>query len=234
MPIFRELSTPLVELPTYLSTISMVVDSRAAIIQKLTQAERKSPPIYTPARELFLNVIQGRMSFDDAMTQARRLPDDTERKFAVQIMPASEDFLRNERPAIVSELPNLTYNVPNGLPLKIAPVWLRQLSPQRLLVLHFWQTPLSERQLGAAGAALRAALHAKQPQYSSSELDFISVSGSRFSGGRHFERYNWTKIRPLDADGLSRFWLQFLAAWTKYQSNGPREIVRRRAVGLFD
>jgi hypothetical protein len=37
-------STPLNELPAFLSTISMVVDDRASIIERLTQVERKSPP----------------------------------------------------------------------------------------------------------------------------------------------------------------------------------------------
>jgi hypothetical protein len=34
----QEFSTPLVELPTFLSAISMVTDDRAAIVQKLIQA----------------------------------------------------------------------------------------------------------------------------------------------------------------------------------------------------
>jgi hypothetical protein len=234
MPIYRELSTPLVELPTYLSTISMVVDDRAAIIRNLIQAERKSPPVYGPSRDLFLSVLQGKMSFDRAVIQARRLADETERKCAVQIIDASEHFLRGERPTTAVELSNLKYTLPNGLQLKIAPVWVRNFDPERLMVLHFWQAPLFQRQLGAAAAVLRSALHNDQPQYSSCEIDFISVAFSQFGSSRRFERYNWTRLKPLDGDELHRFWQQFLIAWSHYHLTGPREIRRKRSASLFD
>ena len=234
MPIHRELSTPLVELPTYLSTISMVVDDRAAIVQKLIQAERKSPPVYEPSRDLFLKLLQGKLSFDSAVIQAHRLTDQTERKCAVQIVDASERFLRSERPTNMTPLPNLKYVLPNGLQLNIAPIWLRYFDPERLLVLHFWQVPLSQRQLSAAAAVLRTALRDNQPQYSSCEVDFISVAFSQFGGGRRFERYNWTRLKPLDDDELHRFWQQFLTAWSHYQRIGPREIRRKRSASLFD
>jgi hypothetical protein len=234
MPIYRELSTPLVELPTYLSTISMVVDDRAAIVRNLIQAERKSPPVYGPSRDLFLSVLQGKLSFDRAVIQARRLADATERKCAAQIIDASEQFLREERPTTAVELPDLKYTLPNGLQLKIAPVWVRNFDPERLMVLHFWQAPLFQRQLGVAATVLRTALNEMQPQYSSCEIDFISVAFSQFGSKRRFERYNWAKLKPLGSDETQRFWLQFLAAWSQYHGLGSREIRRRRATGLFD
>jgi hypothetical protein len=234
MPIYRELSTPLVELPTYLSTISMIVDDRAAIVRNLIQAERKSPPVYGPSRDLFLSVLQGKLSFEKAVIQARRLADQTERKCAAQIIDASEQFLRHERPTIAIELPNLKYALPNGLELKIAPVWVRHYDPDRLMILHFWQAPLFQRQLSAAASVLRAALHDTKPQYSACEIDFISVAFSRFGTGRRFERYNWNQLKPLDDAELSRFWQQFLAAWSHYQRVGPREIKRKRGLSLFD
>lgn len=229
-----ELSTPLTELPSFLSTISMVVDDGAAIIQKLIQAERKSPPVYEPTRDLFLSVLEGKLSFDKAVIQARRLGDETERRCAVQIMDASERFLRSARPARIIRLPGLSYTLPNGLHLDISPVWLRHLDPSRLLVLHFWQTPLFSRQLSAAAVALKSAVLQAQPQYSSCEVDFISVAFSQFSNNRRFELYNWAKLKPLSDNDLQRFWQHFLAAWSQYQRIGPREIKRRRAGGLFD
>lgn len=233
MPIYRELSTPLVELPTFLSTISMVVDG-ASIVQKLIQAERKSPPVYGPSRDLFLSILKGQLRLDNAVVQARCLADETERRCAVQIIDASERFLRNEPPIVVAELSKLKYALPNGLQLDISPVWLRHFNPERLLVLHFWQTPLTERQLSAAAAVLRAALFDVHPQYSSCEVDFISVAFSQFGSGRRFERYNWVRLKPLDDNELRRFWSQFIAAWSQYQRIGPREVKRKRNSGLFD
>jgi len=233
MPIYRELSTPLVELPTFLSTISMVADG-VSIVQKLIKAERKSPPVYGPSRELFLSILRGKLDFDNAVIQARRLTDETERKCAVQIIDASEQFLRNERPVVVTELSHLRYALPNGLQLDISPVWLRHFHPERLLVLHFWQTPLTERQLSAAAAVLRAALFEVHPQYSSCEVDFISVAFSQFGSDRRFERNNWVRLKPLGDNELRRFWSQFLVAWSEYHRIGPREIKRKRNNGLFD
>jgi hypothetical protein len=211
----------------------MVVDDRAAIVQTLIQAERKSPPVYEPSRDLFLSVLEGKLAFGKAMVQARRLADETERRCAVQIMDASERFLSSERPARISRLPGLIYALPNGLQLDISPVWLRHLDPSRLLVLHFWQVPLSTWQLGAATAVLRVALLNGQPQYSSCEIDFVSVAFPRLSNRRRFERYNWVKLKLLDPSELGRFWQRFLEAWSHYQRIGPREIRRRRTVDLF-
>jgi hypothetical protein len=230
----REFSMPLVELPTFLSTISMVMDDRTAIVQKLIQAERKSPPVYAPSRDLFLTVLEGKLSFENAVVQARRLIDETERKCATQIVDASEQFLRNERPTYISALPNLKFILPNGLQLDVSPVWLRHFNPDRLLVLHFWQTPLSGWQFSAAAAVLRAALFEAQPQYSSCEIDFVSIAFSRFGNGRRFERYSWTKLNPLSNTELYKFWKHFLSAWSQYQRLGPREIKRKRTGGLFD
>jgi hypothetical protein len=95
----KEFSTPLLELPSFLSTISMVGDDQNAIVERLIQAERKSPPVYDPARELFLTVLEGKLSFERARTQAWRLFNEVERKCALQILDASENFLRGERPA---------------------------------------------------------------------------------------------------------------------------------------
>jgi hypothetical protein len=101
------------------------------------------------------------------------------------------------------------------------------------MVLHFWQTPLFDRQLGAAAAVLRTALLEAMPQYSSCQIDFISVAFSQFSNRRRFERYNWVKLMPLNQAELHRFWQQFIAAWSQYQRIGPREIKRKKITTLF-
>lgn len=229
-----EFSKPLSELPSFLSTISMVVDDRAAIVQQLIQAERKSPPRYGPTRDLFLRVLEGNFSFDDAFTQSRRLADETERKCAIRVLAASENFLRCERRARVGPFPSMKYFLPNGMQLDISPIWLRHLSPERLMVLHFWEAPLSPWQLSAAAAVLRSALHYEHQQYSACEVDFISVALSPFGGQRRFDRYNWSKLKPLRDDELVRFWRHFLGAWSEYHRREPREIRRRSPEDLFD
>lgn len=230
----REFSKPLSELPAFLSTISMVVDDRTAIIRQLIQAERKSPPIYGSTRDLFLYVLEGKISFDNAMVQARRVVNETEQKCAVEVLTASEKFLRSERRAPSGSFPNMKYSLPNGMQLDISPIWVRHLNPERLMVLHFWRTPLSERQLSAAAAVLRSVLYNEQQQFSACEVDFISVAQSQFGGQRRFDHYNWTKLRPLGEDQLARFWRPFVLAWSNYQRRGPREIRRKHPQSLFD
>jgi len=230
----RALSKPLSELPSFLSTISMVVDDRASIIESLTQAERKSPPRYEPAKEMFRRVLQGDLSVAQALVQARNLPDPVERKCAVDILQASEKILRAETPARVGPFPAMSFQIPNGMELSISPIWLRHLDQQRLLILHFWLRPLSAWQLSAAAAVLRTALLHHQPEYSNRELDFISVSLQEPTSQRRFERYGWVKLKPLSETDHSRFWKQFCAAWTEYRSRGPREFRRKRDDDPFD
>jgi hypothetical protein len=230
----REYSKPLLELPSFLSTISMVVDDRSLIVQKLIQAERKSPAIYAPTKDFFCSVLQGRFSFEEALHQAHHLTDITERKCAIGVLRASEGFLRGERPVPVTSFPNMTYSLPNGMELNVSPILIRHFNPERLMVLHFWQDPLSDWQLSAAGAVLRSAICDQQSQYRSCEVDFISVPFPEFSPRRRFERYSWTKLKPHSAEELERSWRQFLSAWMEYQRKGPREIRRRRTTSLFD
>ena len=197
----RALSKPLSELPTFLSTISMVVDDRTSMVDSLTQAERKSPSRYEPARELFCRVLQGDLSVAQAIVQARKVSDPTERTCAVDILKASERFLGADTPAHIGLFPAMLTSIPNGMKLSVSPIWLRHLNPQRLMVLHFWRTPLSAWQLGAAAAVLQAALVRHRPEYSNCELDLISVSGSP----RRFERYSWEKLKPLKEADLLDF-----------------------------
>lgn len=223
-----EFSTPLSELPTFLSTISMVVDDRAAIMQSLIQAERKSPPRYEPAKALFCRVLQGDFHVEQALDQARKLADTTERKCAIEILQASEKFLRGELQGRVGPFPSMSISLPNEVELGLSPVWLRHLDPERLMILHFWRRPLSQRQLSAAGAVLRVALSLHKPNHSSCELDFISVSLPENASQRQFRRYSWTTIKPFKEEELSRFWKPLCATWLDYQRRQPRKIKRKR------
>jgi hypothetical protein len=108
------------------------------------------------------------------------------------------------------------------------------LDPERLLVLHFWQTSLSQWQLSAAAAVIRSALQTQMPQLASCEIDFISVASSLTGDRREFQRFNWTRLKALSQTELDRFWKQFLAAWSQYQRGGPRIIKRKKTFGLFD
>ncbi|HYS47793.1 MAG TPA: hypothetical protein VEM36_03340 [Xanthobacteraceae bacterium] len=230
----RQFSTPLTELPGFLSTISMVVDDGSEIVRSLIAAERKSPPVYDPARDLFCVVLEGKLSFENAMRQARALIDETERACAIEILEASEVFLRKQLPAPVGVFPSKDYHLHNGLTLDVSPLWHRRTAPERLMVLHFWRKPLSDWQLSAAGAVIRTALTYHQPQYLACELDFISVPFPEGGTRRRFDQYNWAKIKPLSDVDLKRFWKQFLAAWTVYHRKEPRVIRRRREPNMFD
>jgi hypothetical protein len=212
----------------------MVVDDRAAIVQRLTDAERKSPPVYDPARELFYRVLQGDLSLEKAIIQARNLHDQTERKCATEILRGSETFLLRERRSRIGPFPTMTYRLPNGMGLNVSGVMIRHLNPERLMVLHLWKTPLSDWQLSAASAVLKSVLLDQQPQYSACELDFISVSNSNPALERRFKQYNWTKLKPLNEHELARFWRQLLAAWSEYQRRPPREIRRKHLPSLLD
>jgi hypothetical protein len=229
----RAVSTPLEELPTFLSSISMVVDDRASIINSLTQAERKSPPKYGPARDLFRRILQGDLSFADALRQAHNVVDPTHRACAVDVLEASSRFLRSETPARVGEFPTMDFSISTDMTLVVAPVWLRHLNPHRLMALHFWRKPLTARQLGAAAAVLRTALLLHHPEYVGCGLDFISVSHHEGTSGRQFQRYDWASLKPLDEVQLRRFWRQFCEAWSEYQKRAPRTFTRRHQPGFL-
>lgn len=225
-------STPIDELPSFLSTISMVSDDKASIIQKLRDSERKSPSVYEPTRDLVLAILEGKLDFAAAMLQAWRIADETEKKCATQVLGALQDFLTRQRPAHIAPLRKLEFLLPNGLLLNIAPIWIRQSNPDRLMVLHFWQTAFTEQQLSAAAAVLRHAIRGHD--YESSEIDFISVPYLEIAKRRRAEIYTWTRLRPLTAEQLQRFWERFIGAWNEYQREGRRTIKTRPLKSLFD
>jgi len=228
------LSSPLRTLPSFLSTISMVVDDQSAIIKSLIHAERKSPPKYAPTRDLFFRVLKGDLSFSQALKQARLLPDHVQRRCALEVLEASKDFLRDTPKGVVTEFPPLQIQIPNQLALDVSPVWLQHRDPKKLLVLHFWRRPLADRQRSAAAIILRKALLQQQPFFSGCELDFVSVSVPTNSSSRKFRLYDWKGLKPLDERDLVRFWQPFLEAWSKYQSREPRRFRRRGERDLFD
>lgn len=227
-------STPLREPPTFLSTISMVGDDRNSIVHRLIQAERKSPSRYEPTRALFRHILEGKLTFDAASTQARRLPDEVQRACACQILNTSRTFLKNESPAPITQFPNVDYVLPNGIPLAVRPLWIRHSARPRILVLHFWRSPLTQWQLSAAAAIIQSVMAREFPNQGEHEIDFISVPFMETKNAREFQRYNWSRLRPLNHAELDRFWNQFLSAWAEYQKRGPRKIDKRRPPDMFD
>jgi hypothetical protein len=121
--------------------------------------------------------------------------------------------------------------LPNGLELKVGPIWLRRLEEPRLLVLHFWQTPLSVRQIAAAAAILRLALRQHVPRHAFHEIDFVSVAVPELSEARRFRNWDWKQLGPLSEVELLKFSNQLASAWAAYRRRGPREIKPRRSRG---
>jgi hypothetical protein len=235
-----KLSTPLEEPPSFLSMVSMVGDDQADTVRQLVHAERKSPPFNEPARQLFLSVLEGKFTYQGALAQAKQLSDQIERKCARVILEASKKFLAEQPAAHVGRLQPMGILLPKGLELGVSPVWLRHLLPKRLLILHFWQEPLSNWQRSAAAGILMAAMERHNPVLTRLEIDFISISEPAFSAGRHLnagrrlKEYGWHNLDRLDGDDLRRFLDRFCDAWDKYKRLPPREIRQRnKQAALF-
>ena len=175
------------ELPSFLSTISMVVDEPGAIIKELIRAERKSPPRYGPAKDLFRHLLQGDLSLDNALVQASKIQDPIQQLCAIKVLTASASYLRGQTPSPIRYFPRLNYQLPNGMDLNVSPLWIRYTEPERLMILHTWVKPLTPRQLGAAAAILRLTLQRHRPEHVQSDLDFISVSVPENREEREFE-----------------------------------------------
>jgi len=228
------LSKPLTEPPNFLSTISMVVDDHQLIVQDLIQAERKSPSVYEPARALFRRVLQSDLSFDQALDQAQKLLDRVEKKCAIEILRASKEFLTKEAKGPVGDFPKMSTVITGDLTLNITQILIRHLKPDQLMVLHFWRDPLSPRQLSAAAAILKGTIKKTKPEFSSCELDFISVSAPNNKSSRLLKRYNWQTLKPLEEPELVKFWKPFYTAWQQYQRLPPRRVMKRKERSLFD
>ena len=137
------LSKPLAILPTYLSAISMVGDDSEYTVRQLIQAERPSPPVYDPARDLFIRILQGNLSVERALLEVERLHAETERRCARDVIEAAKPFLEKAQPAKIGRLNRMEVALPNGLNFVVSPIWIRHLAVPCFLVLHFWQEPLS-------------------------------------------------------------------------------------------
>ncbi len=221
------LSTPIEELPAYLSSISMVCDDVQQIVNDLIHAERKSPKKYHLARDLFLGVLEGDFSFADAVAQARLFGDGTVRKCTLEVLDASRSFLTNGSRSDVTPLDRLWLPLPNGKELLVSPVWLCHSNPHRLLVLHFWLKPLSDWQIKAALAILVEAMKRDNHECLTLDIDFISVARPEHSARRQFQLYDWYKLRPLDEGELDDFLQRLCAGWQKYRSRALREVKLR-------
>jgi hypothetical protein len=208
------------ELPSFLSMVSMIFDDQELTIEKLFDAERKSPPFYKPAREFFCSVLR-EFSTSQAVEQAAKLSDPTERSCAIDVLAVANDFLTEQAKSRVTKI-DLNTVAPNGLKLRVAPLWVRELDKPRILVLHLWRTPLTEYQQSAAAALLRHAIQDHATELGSYELDFVSTSYNSTGLRREFRCLDWKRIRPLDDGGLARFWNRFIKAWDTYQKRPPK------------
>ena len=211
----------------------MTSDDQALIIKKLKDAEIKTPAFYKTARELFNRILSGDLTFDQAYHQADEIVEPTDRRCALDVLAVSENFLRNEPKSPISRFPRRSITLPNGLPLAVSPIFVRNAQPKRLLVLYFWNTPLSSRQISTVAAVVRMATRAESG-YDDADLDFVSASLNSSGQRREFRHLNWAKCKPLSDAELTRFWGLFTAAWERYQRMPPREIKSRRDGGLFD
>ncbi len=230
----RALSKPLNELPYFLSTISMVVDDERQIVRDLKQAERKSPAVYGPAKDHFIIALEGKLPFEKILDQAKKLSDPTERKCAVDVLRASKKFLEDADKSPVRPIPTMSLSLPDNLELKIGPIWTRRLNPERLLVLHFWETALKPRQLKAAATALKKAIQQQQKAYADCDLDFVSLSIPEGNSSRRFKCYSWSELKPLTFTELDKFWAPLCSAWKKYKAEGPRFFTKRGPPTMFD
>lgn len=204
------------------------------IVSGLTRAERKSPPIYGPARQLFIRVLEGDFSYDKAIGQAKKLTDETERENAQTVLRASEKFLKEEPPAKITRLSDMTFQLPNKMSLPVSPVMIRHTEPRRLMLLHFWRTPLTAQQLSAIASILKSALLEQKAEYALDEIDLISVSIPKDSTKRRFDKYGWKKLGGMEDDELNKFLKKLCDGWSAYQKRGPRIVKKRKKPSLFD
>jgi hypothetical protein len=219
------------ELPTFLATIAMVSDDGSQLVNGLRRAERRSPAIYTPTRQLFLRILDGSLSYAGGMGQAHQLADSRERGCAVAVLRQSKRFLETQPKSRIVLLATMTLVLPSGLNLSVGPIWVRHMNFEtRLLVLHFWQIALSDRQLSAAAAILRATILMNHVGLASSEIDFISVSNSEMSETRRFQNLQWRQLDPLNEGELTKFAHQIEAGWNAYLHSAPRESNRRNSL----
>jgi hypothetical protein len=142
-------------------------------------------------------------------------------------------YLMEQAPARVIPLNPMGIDLPNGMELRVSPVWARHFSPTRLLVLHFWREPLSDWQLKAAPAILIAAMKRDKPTCLDLDLDFISVAVPDHATKRRLRTYSFDTLKPLDDDELQRFLQRLCDAWAEYQRRGPRAFKSRSRPSLF-
>jgi hypothetical protein len=226
-------STLLEELPSFLSAVSMVSYDQEQIIRRLVSAERQSPSVYRPARQLFLSVLEGAFSFEYAYRQAGLLKDPIERKCAIGVIGAARKFLVGFTPTRITRLPTMPISLEGGMKLDVTSIFLLHTSPRRLMCLHVWETPLSEFQLSGAGGILRRAIANHVPELIGCELEFISIPLREGRGTRRLIRLDWYRLRPFEDKQLQRFLALLQQAWEEYQRRGPRKFRRRSSPDLF-
>ncbi|MNV50313.1 hypothetical protein D3C71_1423150 [compost metagenome] len=229
------ISTIIEQPPAFLSAVLMVTDDERRLQRGLIQAERKSPPRYTAARDHLLRVLQGQISFTFALSQARKIAKVVDRRCAVDVMEALEPYLNKQGVVRIERLAAAPVEVLEGLSIDVGPIWVAH-SPDaaRLFVCHLWESPLSDWQLGVAGRLIKAFLRDHYVRYAGLEIDFICASLSDLSRRRGLRVYGWERLDLLVNDqDEERFWKRFKKGWIAYKSAPPR-IYRVRQGGLFN
>lgn len=229
------ISSPLEEPPAFLSAVLMVTDDERRLQQGLIQAERKSPPRYTAARDHLVRVLQGQVSFAFALDQARQIPKAVDRRCAVDVLEALQPYLDQQGAVRIERLAAAPVEVLEGLSIDVGPIWVAHSGEAaRLFVCHLWEAPLSDWQLGVTGRLIKAFIQTYHIGYAGLEIDFVCASLSDLSKRRNLRVYGWGRLDALVTDqDEKRFWERFKKGWVAYKSAPPRTY-RVRQDGLFN
>ncbi|WP_126401830.1 hypothetical protein [Blastochloris tepida] len=224
---------PLLEPPAYFSIAGMYGCSKSEIISRLRDAERPSPSIYTPAVDLFIAVLEKKISFKGAIVQASRLPE-PQNRCATNVLLEADNFLSLESAHCITKIPDIALPIGSELKINVSPIWLRRIGNIfRVLSLYFWKKKLTSGQLSAVGAIIKGGISCCRSDLSGLEIDLIAISENDLLSRRTFERYGWDRLKPLNEGDLEKFLSLFRESWREYRANGPRTPQTRHKKDLF-
>lgn len=228
------LSSPITKMPNFASSARLYSRDKNEIITGLRRSERKPPPIYDSTRDFILLILEGKLNYDLAIKQAKNIPDETERRCALDVLRVTKEFLEKEQKGKLSPLEGMFIEFSDDSTIPISQLYVRILgNEQRLFYLCPWEKPLNETQLSVAGGIIRRAIPNFYPQYADCEIDFVSTHMDQIANKRTIRISNWSKITPLDSPQLDNVLSALRIAWREYRALPPRTIIRNRPRDLL-
>lgn len=210
--------------PSLFHLVALVQADPLSTLREIRSVAGRKPDLYTPVKQLTGRILNG-MSYEWAYKQAETLPDERQRRSALEVLPLLKEYLETADVDWIKPFSVEPYRVGRELyvPIKLAGLMSKS-GEFCVLGLHFWRKRLQDYQFRAALTMLKDRLESRT-ELRGAKLNILDASVD-LNGHRQFRIVDWNRFVLMGEDELTSFNDVLYHAWHLYEAS-PQDVPPR-------